>query len=91
MCTYNTEHATLTGSAKGRNGWFDLGETTVYFDHPVHARAAHTLNIDFADPGAGPSGRIGIELTAASARELVATIERALAHVPDVLLDGSAA
>lgn len=86
MCTYNTEHARLTGSAKGRNGWFSLDEATVYFDHPVHAPADHTLNIDFADPTAGPGGRIALELTAASARELVATIERALSTVPESLL-----
>jgi hypothetical protein len=86
MCTYNTERAQLTGSAKGRDGWFALGETTVYFDHPVHTQAEHTLNIDFANPADGPSGRVGVELTAASARELVATIERALTNVPPNLL-----
>jgi hypothetical protein len=87
LCTYTTEYAELAGSsAKGRNGWFQLSEATVYFDHPVHAQAEHTLNIDFADPTAGPSGRIGLELTAASARELVAAIERALGTVPPGLL-----
>jgi hypothetical protein len=86
MCTYSTEHAVLTGSAKGRNGWFDVREATVYFDHPVHAQADHTLNIDLPDPTAGPGGRIAVELTAASARELVAAIERALDGVPPGLL-----
>ena len=86
MCTYTTEHAELTGSAKGRNGWFDLGEVTVYFDHPVHARAEHTLNIDLADATAGPTGRIAVELTAESARDLIATIQRALDHVPEGML-----
>ncbi len=87
MCTYTTEHAHLAGSAKGRNGWFALGETTVYFDHPVHAQAEHTLNIDFADPTAGPGGRLALELTAPAARELIATIERALGSVPPGMLD----
>jgi hypothetical protein len=86
MCTYNTEHAQLVGSAKGRQGWFSVAEATVYYDHPVHAAAEHTLNIDLADPVAGPSGRIAMELTASSARELVAAIERALARVPEDLL-----
>jgi hypothetical protein len=48
--------------------------------------AAHTLNIDFADAAAGPPGRIAVELTASSARELVGAIERALAGVPEDLL-----
>jgi len=86
MCTYSTEQAQITGSGKGRDGWVPLSTATVYFDHPVHAQAAHTLNIDFADASAGPSGRIAVELTAASARELVDAIERALAGVPERLL-----
>ena len=86
MCTYSTEQAQITGSGKGRDGWVPLSTATVYFDHPVHAQAAHTLNIDFADASASPSGRIAVELTAASARELVDAIERALAGVPERLL-----
>jgi hypothetical protein len=54
----------------------------VYFDHPVHALAEHTLNIDVAAPGKGPSARIALELTAQSARDLVAAIEQALASAP---------
>lgn len=87
MCTYNTEHAQLVGSAKGRQGWFSVSEATVYYDHPVHAAAGHTLNIDVADPSGGPGGRIAMELTAGSARELVAAIERALDRVPPELLE----
>jgi Family of unknown function (DUF6295) len=87
MCTYTTEHVRLEGSVKGGpGGWRGLGATTVYFDHPVHARALHTLNIDFADPAGDPSGRIAVELTAASARELVAAIQRALSAAPADLL-----
>jgi hypothetical protein len=86
MCTYSTEHAQLRGSGKGRDGWFSLAEATVYYDHPVHAPADHTLNIDFANPAVGPAGRIGVELTASSARDLVAAIERALASVPEGML-----
>jgi hypothetical protein len=86
MCTYQTEQVAITGSGKGRDGWMALNTATVYYDHPVHAQAAHTLNIDFADPAAGPSGRIAVELTAASARELADAIERALASVPAAML-----
>jgi Family of unknown function (DUF6295) len=83
MCTYATVHAPMTGSAKGPNGaWFRVSDATVYFDHPVHAMAEHTLNIDLADPSRGPSARVALELTAASARQLVEAIQAALASAP---------
>lgn len=86
MCTYNTEHAEVSGSGKGKDGWFALTNATVYYDHPVHAQAEHTLNIDFANPAGAPGNRVAVELTSGSARELVAAIERALAAVPAELL-----
>ncbi len=86
MCTYDTVQTGVTGSGKGAGGWFALTQATVYYDHPVHAQAEHTLNIDFADPAAGPPQRVAVELTAASARALVAAIEAALAAVPAELL-----
>jgi len=80
MCTYATVRAAVAGSAKGPDGpWFGVTDATVYFDHPVHAMADHTLNIDFAAPSRGPGARVAVELTAASARELVKAIEAALA------------
>ena len=83
MCTYATTRAGVDGSAKGPHGsWFHFTDATVYFDHPVHAMAGHTLNIDLADPAAGPGARVAVELTAASARELVAAIQAALASAP---------
>ena len=83
MCTYTTITAPMDGSAKGPNGtWFHVTDATVYFDHPVHAMAEHTLNVDLAAPAMGPSARVALELTAASARELVTAIEAALASAP---------
>jgi hypothetical protein len=86
MCTYATVNVKLEGSAKGasegQSKWFHVTDGTVYFDHPVHAMADHTLNIDFAAPQRGPGARVAVELTAASARELVAAIEAALASAP---------
>jgi hypothetical protein len=82
MCTYLTEKVVVTGSGKGPDGWFRLSEATVYFDHPVHAPAEHTVNIDFRNPGQGPAARVAVELTAESARELAAAIEATLAAVP---------
>ena len=86
MCTYTTEQVAITGSGKGAAGWFALSDATVYYDHPVHAMAEHTLNIDFRNPGKGPSARVAVELTAESARALVGAIEAALAAVPPALV-----
>jgi hypothetical protein len=86
MCTYLTEKLGVEGSGKGAAGWFTLSEASVYFDHPQHAPAEHTLNIDFLNPGQGPSARVAVELTADSARALAAAIESALAAVPPGLI-----
>jgi hypothetical protein len=86
VCTYATVKTPLAGSAKGPgSSWFAITDGVVYFDHPVHAMADHTLNIDLADPSKGPGARVAIELTAASARELVAAIEAALESAPPAL------
>ena len=62
MCTYSTEHVRATGSGKGANGWFRLSEVSVYFDHPAHALADHTLNLDFINPAQGAGeGRRGAD------------------------------
>jgi hypothetical protein len=93
MCTYVTEQSSTAGAGKGAQGWFPLTSTTVYFDHPVHAQADHTLNLDFVNPDRGPSARVAVELTAASAVRLVETIARVFAQVPADLtgVDGPAA
>jgi hypothetical protein len=86
MCTYATIHTELSGSAKGPGqAWFRLTDATVYFDHPAHAMAEHTLNIDLPAPSHGPSARVALELTAASARDLVAAIQAALDSAPAAL------
>ena len=86
MCTYTTVNTQVKGSAKGPQGeWFNVSQATVYFDHPVHAMAGHTLNIDLRNEAGGPSSRVAMELTAASAEALVEAIQSALAVVPDGL------
>jgi hypothetical protein len=82
VCTYLTEQLPAEGSAKGPDGWFRLTDATVYFDHPVHAMAEHSLNIDFAAPAQGPAARVAVELTAETARALVIAIEKALVSAP---------
>lgn len=74
MCTYRTETLAVTGSAKGPNGWFRATDASVYYDHPVHAVADHTLNVDLRRPADGPAARVALELTADSARDLAHAI-----------------
>lgn len=78
MCTYVTETLAITGSAKGPQGWFRATDASVYFDHPTHALADHTLNVDLRRPADGSSQRVALELTAGSARQLAETILRVL-------------
>jgi hypothetical protein len=85
MCTYLTEHVAVTGSGKGRNGWFRLTDATVYYDHPVHALDEHTLNIDFATPTLDLAAHVAVELDADSAERLVEAVRRALASRPDAV------
>ena len=84
MCTYQTDRVALAGSGKGAAGWFPLSAATVYFDHPVHAQAEHTLNVDFINPERGPSARVAVELDPASARSLAEAILAALDQAPAV-------
>ena len=88
MCTYATETLSATGSAKGPTGWFAITDATVYFDHPVHAMAGHTLNIDFRAPANGPAARVAVELTAETAERLAHSILAALDAAPAELKAG---
>ncbi len=89
MCTYITEVIAIEGAGKGRAGWFQLSEASVYVDHPVAAQAEHTLNIDFRDPAQGPAARVAVELTPDSALALMEAIRAALAAVPPGILQPS--
>lgn len=89
MCTYETLNVPVTGSGKGAAGWFKVSRATVYFDHPVHAQADHTLNVDFANPELGPSARVAVELDASSARALAGAILEILDSTPASVIAGS--
>ncbi len=78
MCTYLTDTLAVRGSAKGAEGWFAVSDASVYFDHPVHAAAEHTLNIDLRNPAAGPAARVAVELDPAAARRLAESILKVL-------------
>jgi hypothetical protein len=79
MCTYSTERVELRGSGKGAGGWFPLSLASVYYDHPQHSAAEHTLNIDFLNPAMGATARVAVELDEGSAAALAAAITAALA------------
>jgi hypothetical protein len=74
MCSYIVEKTALIGSAKGRKGWMRIDTANVYFDHPYHSTLDHVLAIDFTNEGEGGRDRVAVELSADSARALVARI-----------------
>ncbi len=82
MCTYLTEKIEIAASGKGAQGWIPLTHATVYVDHPVHFPQEHTVNIDFINPGRGPSARVALEMTEESALALADAIRQAVASAP---------
>jgi hypothetical protein len=65
---------TIEGSGKGREGWFEVNQANVSYDHPFNAPFEHALNIDFVNEAKGPGARVAVELSAEAARSLVETI-----------------
>jgi hypothetical protein len=78
MCSYIVEKTALIGSAKGPNGWMRIDTANVYFDHPYYTPLDHALAIDFVNEADGARERVAVELSADSARALVAKILAAL-------------
>jgi hypothetical protein len=76
MCSYITEKTAITGSAKGADGWSSVTSAHVYFDHPYHATLDHALSIDFLT--GDEQRKVAVEMSAESARALVAKILAAL-------------
>ena len=78
MCSMIQEKASIKGSGKGNNGWFQLKEVNVYYDHPDHADMEHAINIDFVNQSLGMDKRVAVELSPDSAIELVKAIKNAI-------------
>ena len=78
MCTMIVQKVEIEGMGKGMNGWFDLNQANVSYDHPLHAPLEHALNIDFVNETQGLSARVAVELSAEAARALVNTIQAVL-------------
>jgi hypothetical protein len=64
----------IEASGKGREGWFDVNQANVSYDHPFNAPFEHALNIDFVNEAKGTGVRVAVELSAEAARSLVNTI-----------------
>jgi hypothetical protein len=86
MCTYQTELFEVAGSGKGPVDWLRVTQASVYVDHPVHAMAGHTVNIDLRNPVQGPAARVALELHPDAARALAESILRSIDAVPAALL-----
>ena len=78
MCTMIVNKISIDGSGKGQEGWFQVNEASVSYDHPFHIPLEHALNIDFANQALGPGARVAVELSEKSARALIAAIQEVL-------------
>ena len=78
MCNMIQEKASIKGAGKGNNGWFQLKEVNVYYDHPDHADMDHGINIDFLNESLGIDKRVAVELSPDSAIELMKAIKNAI-------------
>ncbi|NJM06371.1 hypothetical protein HC891_09520 [Candidatus Gracilibacteria bacterium] len=78
MCTMIVTQVGIAGCGKGTNGWFELREANVSYDHPFNAPFEHAVNIDFVNEALGPSARVAVELSVEGARTLVAAINAVL-------------
>jgi len=78
MCTMIAKQIKITGSGKGKEGWFQLGEADISYDHPFDAPFEHALNLDFVNESLGPGARVAVELSLESARDLVKAIQAVL-------------
>ena len=78
MCTWMSQQVEASGAARGVPDWMRVTAVNVMYDHPVSAPYDHALLLDFINPSQGVGARVGIELSARSARELVRAIEVAL-------------
>ncbi len=74
MCTMIAEKVKIDGSGKGSEGWFELQQANISYDHPFNAPYEHALNIDFVNESQGLSARVAVELSESAARELVRVI-----------------
>ncbi len=78
MCTGLVQKAKIEGAGKAADGWFKLDEVSVTYDCSYHSSMPVGLNIDFLNEKEGPGARAAVELSPASAMELVHAIMESL-------------
>jgi hypothetical protein len=78
MCSYIVEKAAITGSAKAGGAWTPITTAVVAVDHPSHATLDHALIVDLVNAGRPAGERVALELSIASARELITCMQSAL-------------
>lgn len=83
MCTMLVQKALVKGYGRGTDGWFDMNQANVSWDHPFHAPEEHALNIDFVNECYGPGARVAIELSVEGARQLAETIQSVLSDAEE--------
>jgi hypothetical protein len=79
MCTSIVEIVGSEGAGKGPDGWFDVTQAVVSYDHPHHALLEEAITIDFMNPEFGPGTRVAVELTLDAAKALQGALNRAIA------------
>jgi hypothetical protein len=79
MCTSIIEIVPADGMAKRGDAWFALTTAVVDYDHARHAPLGDVITLDFVNAGLDPGARAGVELTLATARDLRAALDRAIA------------
>jgi hypothetical protein len=79
MCTSIVEIVGADGAGKSSDGWINVTQAVVSYDHPHHALLEEAITIDFLNAALGPSARVAVELTLESAKALSGALIRAIA------------
>ena len=79
MCTSIVEIVPAEGMAKRGDAWFPLSRAVVAYDHARHAPLGGVITLDFFSADLDAGARAAVELTLASAKDLRAALDRAIA------------
>ena len=75
MCTSILEIVNTDGMGKGGEGWIDLTQVVVTYDHPHHALFEDAVTLDFVNSALGPGSRISVEISLEAARALSVALQ----------------
>jgi len=78
MCTSIVENVRAEGMAKGENGWFEVTDAVVAYDHARHAMQYDVITLDFINRELPPGARAAVELTLETAKALHAALAKAI-------------